>query len=137
MAVAAFAPAKVNLYLHVTGRLAGGYHELDSLVAFADFGDRLVAIPAPALSLIVEGPQAASLAAAGEDNLILRAARLLAAAAGIEPRAALCLDKHLPVAAGLGPLHGSAMGGLRPPGRRHPPPRRCVGCRLVPTDMDP
>jgi 4-diphosphocytidyl-2-C-methyl-D-erythritol kinase len=102
MAVAAFAPAKVNLYLHVTGRRADGYHLLDSLVAFVDIGDRLRAEPATSLSLTVDGPEAADLAAVGGDNLALRAARLLAVQAGTTAGAALHLDKHLPVAAGIG-----------------------------------
>jgi 4-diphosphocytidyl-2-C-methyl-D-erythritol kinase len=102
MAVEAFAPAKVNLYLHVTSRRDDGYHLLDSLVVFADIGDRLRAEPAPSLSLTVDGPEAADLAAVGDDNLVLRAARLLADRAGITAGAALHLDKHLPVAAGIG-----------------------------------
>jgi 4-diphosphocytidyl-2-C-methyl-D-erythritol kinase len=102
VAVAAFAPAKVNLYLHVTGRRDDGYHLLDSLVAFADIGDRLTAEPAKSLSLTVDGPEATDLAAAGDDNLVLRAARLLAERAGITAGAALRLEKHLPVAAGIG-----------------------------------
>jgi 4-diphosphocytidyl-2-C-methyl-D-erythritol kinase len=102
MAVAAFAPAKVNLYLHATGRRADGYHLLDSLVAFADIGDRLTAEPATSLSLEVDGPEAADLAAVGDDNLVLRAARLLADRAGMTAGAALYLGKHLPVAAGIG-----------------------------------
>src|SRR5438270_2349319 len=102
MAVAAFAPAKVNLYLHVTGRRDDGYHLLDSLVAFVDVGDRLRAEPAPSLSLTVDGPEAVDLAALGDDNLVLRAARLLADRAGISAGAALHLEKHLPVAAGIG-----------------------------------
>jgi 4-diphosphocytidyl-2-C-methyl-D-erythritol kinase len=102
MAVAAFAPAKVNLYLHVTGRRDDGYHLLDSLVAFADIGDRLTVEPAASLSLVVDGPEAADLAAVGDDNLVLRAARLLADRAGINVGAALHLEKHLPVAAGIG-----------------------------------
>jgi 4-diphosphocytidyl-2-C-methyl-D-erythritol kinase len=102
MAVTAFAPAKVNLYLHVTGRRDDGYHLLDSLVAFVDIGDRLRAEPAASLSLTIDGPEAADLAAAGDDNLVLRAARLLADQAGITTGAALQLDKHLPVAAGIG-----------------------------------
>jgi 4-diphosphocytidyl-2-C-methyl-D-erythritol kinase len=102
MAVAALAPAKVNLYLHVTGRRDDGYHLLDSLVAFVDIGDRLRAEPATSLSLTVDGPEAADLAAAGDDNLVLRAARLLADRAGITAGAALHLDKNLPVAAGIG-----------------------------------
>ena len=102
MLVAAFAPAKINLYLHVTGRRDDGYHLLDSLVAFVDIGDRLRAEPAASLSLAVDGPEAADLAAVGDDNLVLRAARLLADRAGITVGAALHLHKHLPVAAGIG-----------------------------------
>jgi 4-diphosphocytidyl-2-C-methyl-D-erythritol kinase len=102
VAVAAFAPAKVNLYLHVTGRRADGYHLLDSLVAFVDIGDRLTAEAAKSLSLTVDGPEAGDLAAIGDDNLVLRAARLLAERAGISAGAVLHLDKHLPVAAGIG-----------------------------------
>jgi 4-diphosphocytidyl-2-C-methyl-D-erythritol kinase len=102
MAVTAFAPAKVNLYLHVTGRRDDGYHLLDSLVAFVDIGDRLRAEPAKSLSLAVDGPESADLAAIGDDNLVLRAARLLADRAGITAGAAMHLDKHLPVAAGIG-----------------------------------
>src|SRR5437763_16574028 len=102
MAVTAFAPAKVNLYLHVTGRRDDGYHLLDSLVAFVDVGDHLTAEPAISLSLTVDGPEAADLAAVGDDNLVLRAARLLAHRAGITAGAALYLHKHLPVAAGIG-----------------------------------
>ena len=102
MAVGAFAPAKVNLYLHVTGRRDDGYHLLDSLVAFVDVGDRLTAEPAKSLSLTVDGPEAGNLAAVGNDNLVLRAARLLADRTGIAAGAALHLEKHLPVAAGIG-----------------------------------
>ena len=102
MAVTAFAPAKVNLYLHITGRRDDGYHLLDSLVAFVDIGDRLRAESAASLSLAVDGPEAADLAAVGDENLVLRAARLLADRAGITAGAALHLEKHLPVAAGIG-----------------------------------
>lgn len=102
MPVTAFAPAKVNLYLHVTGRRADGYHLLDSLVAFADIGDRLTAEPAAALSLAVCGPEAASLAATAGDNLVLRAARRLAEHCRVDAGAALRLEKNLPVAAGIG-----------------------------------
>ncbi len=81
------APAKVNLYLHVTGRRADGYHLLDSLAVFAAVGDRLAAAPADVLSLAVTGPFAAG-AGGGADNLVLRAARALAAAAGVRGRGA-------------------------------------------------
>jgi len=97
MAIEAFAPAKVNLTLHVTGQRADGYHLLDSLVVFADIGDTVRATAADGLSLTVTGPQATGLAA-DDSNLVLRAARVFPRAAG----AALTLDKVLPVASGVG-----------------------------------
>ena len=102
MAVGAFAPAKVNLYLHVLGRRADGYHLIDSLVAFADIGDRVTAEPAAAPSLEVSGPEAAALESVGGDNLVLRAARLLADHVGAAAGTALHLEKNLPIAAGIG-----------------------------------
>jgi 4-diphosphocytidyl-2-C-methyl-D-erythritol kinase len=110
---AAFAAAKINLCLQITGRRADGYHLVDSLVGFADIGDRLSVRPAPALTLDVGGPEAAELAAAGEDNLVLRAARLLARHVGIAPRAAIRLQKNLPVASGLGGGSSDAAAALR------------------------
>jgi 4-diphosphocytidyl-2-C-methyl-D-erythritol kinase len=111
--VTVFAPAKVNLYLHVLGRRDDGYHLLDSLVAFADIGDRVTAAPAAALSLTVGGPEAASLADVGDDNLVLRAARLLGERAGVKAGAAVHLDKKLPVAAGIGGGSADAAAALR------------------------
>jgi 4-diphosphocytidyl-2-C-methyl-D-erythritol kinase len=102
MPVTVFAPAKINLYLHVTGRRADGYHFVDSLVAFANIGDRLRAEPAASLSLDIGGPEAAGLGSNGDENLVLRAARLLADRADIARGASLHLDKHLPVSAGIG-----------------------------------
>jgi 4-diphosphocytidyl-2-C-methyl-D-erythritol kinase len=96
-----FAPAKINLHLHVVGQRDDGYHLLDSLVVFAGVGDRLNVSPAADLSLSVVGPFAAGLAAEA-DNLILRAARGLADLAGIRPTGALMLEKNLPVASGIG-----------------------------------
>lgn len=101
-AVSVFAPAKINLYLHVTGRRGDGYHLLDSLVAFADVGDRVTVRLAEGLSLRLQGPFADALAGAGDDNLVLRAARLLAREAGVAANAELVLDKRLPVASGIG-----------------------------------
>ncbi len=95
------APAKVNLFLHVTGRRADGYHLLDSLVAFAAVHDTVVAEKAASLTLAVAGPFAGALSAE-PDNLVLRAARALADAAGVRPGAALRLVKRLPVASGIG-----------------------------------
>jgi len=113
MAIAAFAPAKVNLYLHVIGRRADGYHLVDSLVAFADIGDRITAREAPTLSLEVGGPEASSIAGLGDDNLVLRAARLLAERAASARGAALYLEKNLPVAAGIGGGSSDAAAALR------------------------
>lgn len=106
------APAKINLYLHVTGRRDDGYHLLDSLVAFAAIGDTLSAEPAETLSLRVTGPFAAELTA-DADNLVLRAARALAAEAGVSTGAHLVLDKHLPVASGIGGGSADAAAALR------------------------
>lgn len=109
---AGFAPAKVNLTLRVTGRRADGYHLLDSLVVFAGVGDRLSVAPAPGLTLTVTGPFGAGLAAE-EDNLVLRAARALAEAAGMAPFGALTLEKNLPVASGIGGGSSDAAAALR------------------------
>lgn len=106
------APAKVNLFLHVTGRRADGYHLLDSLAVFGPAADLLTAAPAEALSLTLDGPFGAALQAE-PDNLVLRAARALAAAAGVAPRAALTLRKHLPVASGIGGGSADAAAALR------------------------
>jgi 4-diphosphocytidyl-2-C-methyl-D-erythritol kinase len=86
---------------------------LDSLVAFADIGDTVTAEPAETLSLTVRGPEAAGLRNLGEGNLVLRAARRLAAHYRIAPGAALTLDKHLPVASGIGGGSSDAAATLR------------------------
>lgn len=96
-----FAPAKVNLALHVTGRRENGYHELDSLVVFAGIGDQLTALGAPSLSLAVEGPFSSGVPT-GDENLVLKAARALQAARGVTVGAKIKLVKTLPHAAGLG-----------------------------------
>jgi 4-diphosphocytidyl-2-C-methyl-D-erythritol kinase len=94
------APAKVNLTLHVTGKRDDGYHLLDSLVAFAGIGDTLDFAPAEELSLELAGPTAGQIPEG--ENIVLKAARLLAAAAGTHQGAAIRLTKRLPVAAGIG-----------------------------------
>ncbi|HRY26390.1 MAG TPA: 4-(cytidine 5'-diphospho)-2-C-methyl-D-erythritol kinase [Geminicoccaceae bacterium] len=106
------ARAKLNLDLLVTGRRADGYHELDSLVVFVPIADRLTFEHAPGLSLEVTGPFAAALGAA-DDNLVLRAARALADAAGREPAFAIRLEKLLPVASGIGGGSADAAATLR------------------------
>lgn len=95
------ARAKVNLWLNVVGRRADGYHLLDSLVAFTDLADEIQVAPASGLSLEIVGPAATSLEG-DPDNLVLKAARLLAGRAGVAPCAAIRLTKRIPVAAGLG-----------------------------------
>ena len=106
------APAKLNLYLHVLGR-GDGYHLLDSLVAFADIADVVTARPASALSLEVAGPFAGGLQGDARENLVWRAAAALAARAGIEPSAALALEKNLPVASGIGGGSSDAAAALK------------------------
>jgi 4-diphosphocytidyl-2-C-methyl-D-erythritol kinase len=102
MARTAFAPAKVNLFLHVGPPGADGYHPLCSLMVFADIGDRVSAAPADAVSLQVDGPFARQ-APASPANLVMRAAQALLSRVRrpVEPFS-LRLDKQLPVAAGLG-----------------------------------
>src|SRR5260221_1679381 len=107
------APAKINLYLHVVGRRADGYHELDSLVAFADIADFVTARPAADLSLAIDGPFAAALGGAPADNLVLQAARLLASHCGVTAGAALRLTKTLPIASGIGGGSSDAAAALR------------------------
>ncbi len=107
-----FAPAKVNLTLRVTGRRDDGYHLLDSLVVFAGVGDRLSVVPGAGLSLRLTGPFGGALAAEA-DNLVLRAARLLAEAGGVAPDAALTLEKNLPIASGIGGGSADAAAALR------------------------
>lgn len=99
--IRANAPAKVNLTLHVTGERADGYHLLDSLVGFADVADRLAATTAPDLRLTVSGPFSQGVPT-DESNLILKAARALQAARGVNIGASITLEKHLPHAAGIG-----------------------------------
>ena len=113
MALTTFAPAKVNLYLHLIGRRPDGYHLLDSLIAFADIGDRVTAEPAKSLSLEITGPEATGVANLGQNNLVLRAARLLADHTGTARGAALRLEKNLPVAAGIGGGSSDAAAVLR------------------------
>lgn len=106
------APAKVNLYLRVTGRRADGYHLLDTLVVFPAIGDTIEVEPADELSLTLAGPFA-DVIPASEDNLVIRAARALAAAAGCPGRARIRLRKRLPVASGIGGGSADAAAALR------------------------
>jgi 4-diphosphocytidyl-2-C-methyl-D-erythritol kinase len=102
MSLSAFAPAKVNLFLHVGAPTPDGYHPLASLMVFADVGDRVSIQPAEAPAFEVTGPFG-SLIEDGPDNLVVQAARaLFEHLKGPRPPFRLILDKQLPVAAGLG-----------------------------------
>src|ERR1700704_3305077 len=104
--------AKVNLTLRVIGRRTDGYHDLDSVVAFADCADRLTLTPGPELHLEAIGPLAQ---ACGDtaDNLVLKAARLLAGRVPGLKLGQFTLDKVLPVAAGIGGGSADAAAALR------------------------
>ena len=126
-AIAESAPAKLHLYLHVVGRRADGYHELDSLVAFADVADRVtvqpgiarvalrgVELPPVGPRLAISGPFGPTLM--GENpgqNLVIRAAHALAARFGREADALIALEKALPVASGIGGGSADAAATLR------------------------
>jgi len=100
--------AKINLALHVLGRRPDGYHELDSIVAFADVGDRLIFAEADDWQLEIKGPFAEGLSA--RDNLVLKAAR---AWPGLTQRYRITLEKNLPIASGMGGGSADAAACLR------------------------
>ena len=106
------APAKLNLALHVRGKLPDGRHSIETLFAFCTDGDRLSAEPADRLSLEVTGSFAGELGDTA-DNLAMKAARALAEAAGVEAGAALQIEKELPIASGLGGGSADAAATLR------------------------
>ncbi len=108
------APAKVNIYLHVGPLRRDRLHELKSLFVFADGGDIISARRATGLSLTIKGPFAGDLTREPvENNLVLRAARRLQRATGVNAGAALSLDKRLPIAAGVGGGSADAAATLR------------------------
>ncbi|SHI96292.1 4-diphosphocytidyl-2-C-methyl-D-erythritol kinase [Shimia gijangensis] len=106
MTVEAFAPAKINLTLHVTDQRSDGYHLLDSLVTFVDVGDAVTVEKAEKSTLTVTGPMAAGVPTDSR-NLVLRAAEMLGVPAKIT------LNKHLPAAAGIGGGSSDAAAALR------------------------
>lgn len=109
MSLSAFAPAKVNLFLHVGAPSDDGYHPLASLMVFADVGDVVAIQPSEAPGFEVTGPFAFE-----GDNLVVRAAEaLLSRIRGPRPPFRLILDKRLPVAAGLGGGSADAGAALR------------------------
>ena len=103
-----FAPAKINLYLHITGKLDSGYHTLDSLISFADIGDDICIEPAQSLSLEINGPYGSAFK--GKDlssepestNLVIKAVRATAQLAQKTPALKVTLTKNLPLGAGIG-----------------------------------
>lgn len=107
-----FAPAKINLSLRVGRAREDGYHPLDSLVTFADWGDTVTVRQSPALMMSMGG-EAASDLEDEDSNLVLRAARLLQDAADIQDGALIHLQKEIPVAAGLGGGSADAAATLR------------------------
>ena len=107
------APAKVNLALHVRGKLPDGRHRIETVFAFCTDGDVVAAEPAKELALQAAGPFAGELGDGGDENLVMRAARALQDAAGVSEGASLILTKKLPVAAGLGGGSADAAAALR------------------------
>jgi 4-diphosphocytidyl-2-C-methyl-D-erythritol kinase len=103
--------AKLNLALHVRGREPDGYHRIETAFAFAEDGDGLSVEQGDGLGLRVAGPFASSLA--GEDNIVLAAARALRDRGAVAKGAALTLDKRLPVASGIGGGSADAAAALR------------------------
>lgn len=101
-ALSVFAPAKINLNLHVSGRRADDYHLLDSLVVFAGVGDWISVTRANEISLSITGPYAPTLSSDSAENLVTRAARYLAAATEQTEGAHITLEKNLPIASGIG-----------------------------------
>ncbi len=95
------APAKINLYLHITGKRDDGYHLLDSLAAFAGVYDTISVRPAATLSLMIDGLFSAGLPV-DESNLVMRAAHRLRDLTGVQDGADISLTKRLPVASGIG-----------------------------------
>ncbi|MCD6035399.1 MAG: 4-diphosphocytidyl-2-C-methyl-D-erythritol kinase [Rickettsiales bacterium] len=102
----ALAPAKLNLFLHITGKRADGYHLLESLFVFTALGDRLTITSTPSkndITLTITGPYAKDLEGFDvEDNLVMRAARSLLPHASAPVPVAITLEKNLPIASGLG-----------------------------------
>ena len=95
------ARAKINLYLHVVGKRADGFHLLDSLIVFAETGDDIRVAKAADLSLTIDGPFGAGLET-GTGNLVMRAALALRELTGTNQGAAIHLTKNLPLASGIG-----------------------------------
>ena len=108
------APAKLNLYLHVTGKRQDGYHLLDSLAAFVDIHDTLTLTPSPTMTFTADGPFAAGFGSEDpQTNLVVRAALGLTEVLGRKVTLGLHLTKNLPVASGIGGGSADAAACLR------------------------
>src|SRR4051794_2481003 len=106
------APAKLNLALHVRGKLPDGRHRIETIFAFCTDGDLVAASAADDLTFEAKGPFAGDLGDP-EDDLVLKAARVLRASAGVDQGAMLALTKNLPVASGIGGGSADAAAALR------------------------
>lgn len=106
------APAKINLFLHVGDKREDGFHDLQSLVVFAEIGDVLRVEQAETITLAIEGRFSGGLSA-GPDNLIMRAAQALSAYAPGNAGAHFILEKNLPVASGIGGGSADAAAAIR------------------------
>lgn len=108
MSISVFAPAKINLFLHVTERLPNGYHNLDSLIAFADIGDEITLEPFDHFSFEITGPFAGAFsgkdwdASPASTNLVARAAWAMARESEHQLDMKITLKKNLPLGAGIG-----------------------------------
>lgn len=112
--IRSFAPAKLNLYLHITGKRSDGYHLLDSLVAFCGVGDEVKIEPAQDFQFITEGPMSlALLEEPVEGNLAFRAAKLMAETFDRPLDFKMTLVKNLPIASGIGGGSADAAAALR------------------------
>ncbi|EBA04338.1 Putative 4-diphosphocytidyl-2C-methyl-D-erythritol kinase [Rhodobacterales bacterium HTCC2150] len=112
MSVPEFAPAKVNLALHITGQRADGYHLLDSIVGFASIGDKLTVSEAATYQLTATGAFVEAMPKV-EDNLITKAVNWFAANCSENPNVAISLEKNLPAAAGIGGASADAAAVIR------------------------
>lgn len=93
------APAKLNLFLHVTGQRADGYHTLQTLFRFVALSDFLRFVPRSDGQIVLANPIPG---VAPETDLTVRAAQALRAATGVSDGVTIHLDKHLPMGGGLG-----------------------------------
>ena len=99
--ISVFAPAKINLYLHITAKRDDNYHFIESLIVFANCGDKITVTPSEKFGLQING-QFAPYIKPNDDNLVIKAAMLLAKASGIKPTGNIKLTKNLPIASGIG-----------------------------------